>query len=138
MKPDRGMDWLNLLIAGMGSAYGAFIPVYLTAQAWTQTHIGLVLTISTVASMVSQVPAGLLIDALGPRRRTALFWAVLAMGIVPLVFVILPRNMPIVLALVLQAMARSLLGPAIAAISVALVGREGLGERFGRNGRYGS
>ena len=42
---DRGLDALNLLLAAMGTAYGAFIPVYLTAQAWTQTHIGLVLTV---------------------------------------------------------------------------------------------
>jgi MFS family permease len=138
MKPDRGMDWLNLLAAGMGSTYGAFIPVYLTGQAWTQTHIGFVLTVGTVVGMLSQVPAGLIVDAIGPRRRTVLFWAVLATGIAPLVFALLPRNLPILLAITLQAAAGSLLTPAIAAISLALVGRDGLGERVGRNGRYGS
>jgi MFS family permease len=138
MKADRGMDWLNLLVSGMGSAYGAFIPVYLTSQAWTQTSIGLVLTVGTVVSMLSQVPAGVIVDAVGPRRRTVLFWAICAMGIVPLVFVILPRGLPVMLAMILQAAAGSLLTPAIAAISLALVGREALGERVGRNGRYGS
>jgi MFS family permease len=132
------MDWLNMLVSGMGSAYGAFIPVYLTEQAWTQTHIGFVLTIGTVAGMASQVPAGLIVDAAGPRRRALLFWAVLATGLVPLVFAIFPRNLPVLLALVLQATAGSLLSPSIAAISLVLVGRDGLGERIGRNGRYGS
>jgi MFS family permease len=142
MKPaegvDRGMDFLNLLIAGAGSTYGAFIPVYLTGHAWTQTHIGVVLTVSTVVSMAAQVPAGLLIDALGPRRRTALYWAVVAMGIVPLILAAAPRSLPVLVALVAQAAAGSLLTPAIAATSLALVGREHLGDRVGRNSRYGS
>ena len=65
---DRGLDALNLLLAAMGTAYGAFIPVYLTAQAWTQTHIGLVLTVATVVSTLCQVPAGMLVDA-APQWR---------------------------------------------------------------------
>ncbi len=138
LKPDRGMDLLNLLLACMGSAYGAFIPVYLTGQAWTQTHIGVVLTVSTVVGMLSQVPAGLLVDAIGARRRTALYWAIAATGVVPLVFALWPRNLPILLAMGLQAAVGSVMSPAIAAISLALVGRDGLGERAGRNGRYGS
>jgi MFS family permease len=136
--PDRGMDWLTLLLAGGGSAYGAFIPVYLTSHAWTQTRIGLVLTVSTVIGMLCQVPAGLLVDAIGPRRRTALYWAIVAAGLVPMVFVLLPRGLPVLLAMAVQAAAGSVFTPAVAAISLALVGRDGLGERVGRNGRYGS
>ena len=136
--PDRGMDGLNLMLAGMGSAYGAFIPVYLTGQAWTQTRIGVVLTVSTVVSMLCQVPAGLLIDALGPRRRFALAAAIVAMGLVPLAFVVAPLNLPILVAMTVQAIAGSLLSPGVAAVSLGIAGREGLGVRFGRNARYGS
>ena len=138
MKPDKAMDWLNLLLAGMGSAYGAFIPVYLTGQAWTQTHIGVVLTVATVASMLCQVPAGLIVDRLGRHRRAILAGAVVAMAIVPLVFAVVPRNLPILLAMVLQSAAGSLLLPAIAATSLAIAGHAGLGERVGRNARFGS
>lgn len=138
MKSDRGMDWVNMLLSGMGAAYGAFIPVYLTSHAWTQTSIGLVLTVGTVVSMLCQVPAGVIVDAHSAHRRAVLYWATFALGIVPLVFVILPRGLPILLAMALQAAAASFLMPAIAAISLALVGREALGEQVGRNGRYGS
>ncbi|MSP00949.1 MAG: MFS transporter [Acetobacteraceae bacterium] len=138
MKPDRGMDGLNLLLAGMGSAYGAFVPVYLTSQAWTQTHIGVVLTISTVVGILSAVPAGLIVDAFGPWRRTILNCGIVATGIVPLVFAVFPRGLPILVAMVIQAAAGSFFGPIIASTSLGLVGREGLGERIGRNGRYGS
>ena len=110
----------------------------LTAHAWTQTRIGLVLTVSTVIGMLCQVPAGLLVDAIGPRRRAALYWAIVASGLVPMVFVLLPRGLPVLLAMAVQAAAGSVFTPAVAAISLGLVGRDGLGERVGRNGRYGS
>ncbi len=138
LEPDRGLDMLNLLLAGSGSAYGAFIPVYLASHAWTQTHIGMVLTVGTVVSMLCQVPAGMIVDALGSRRRRILAVAILASCVTPLLFAWLPRNLPILVAMVLQAMAGSLLTPAIAAISLAVTGRERFGERLGRNSRYGS
>ncbi len=135
---DRGLDLLNLLLAGSGSAYGAFIPVYLASQAWTQTHIGMVLTVGTVVSMLCQVPAGMIVDAMGSRRRRILALAILASCVTPLLFAWQPRNLPILIAMVLQAVAGSLLSPAIAAVSLAVTGREDFGERLGRNSRYGS
>jgi MFS family permease len=132
------MDWLNLLLAGAGSAYGAFIPVYLALHAWTQTRIGLVLTVTTVVGMLSQVPAGMIIDAAGQHRRTVLYWACCVSALTPLTFAILPRGLPVLLAMIVQGAAGSLFTPAVAAISLALVGRDALGERIGRNGRYGS
>ena len=136
--PDRGMDGLNLMLAGMGAAYGAFIPVYLTGQAWTQTRIGMVLTVSTVVSMLCQVPAGLLIDALARHRRALLAVAIVATGVVPLVFAVAPFNLPVLVAMTVQAIAGSLLSPGVSAVSLGIAGREGLGVRFGRNARYGS
>src|SRR5439155_13525015 len=47
-----------------------------------------------------------------------------------------PALLPIALAEVLHAFASSVLGPAIAALSLALVGHGAFGERLGRNARY--
>ena len=135
---DRGLDALNLLLAAMGTAYGAFIPVYLTAQAWTQTHIGLVLTVATVVSTLCQVPAGMLVDAAPQWRRRFLWMATGVIGLTPLVLAAMPRNLPVMLALALQAAAGALLSPAIASISLSVAGRAAFGERLGRNARYGS
>ncbi len=122
----------------MGTAYGAFIPVYLTGQAWTQTQIGLALTIGTVVSALCQVPAGMWVDAAGPLRRRALWLSIIIIGLTPLVFAALPRQLPVMLALGLQSAAGTLLSPTIAAVSLAVAGTAGLGERLGRNARYGS
>ena len=136
--PDRGLDALNLLSAAIGTAYGAFIPVYLTAHAWTQTRIGLVLTVATVVSVVSQLPAGMWVDAAGPKRRRLIVGAILIIGCTPLVLALLPIPLPVLLALGAQAAAGTLLSPAIAALSLARVGKQRLADRLGRNARYGS
>lgn len=136
--PDRGMDALNLLLAAMGSSFGAFIPVYLTAQQWTQLHIGTLLTIATVTGMLAQIPAGLIVDAFGRHRRLLMTVAIVATGAVPLVFAVMPRALPVHLAMVVQAAAGALFTPIIASLSLGLAGQDGLGERVGRNSRFGS
>ncbi len=135
---DRGLDALNLVAATMGTAYGAFIPVFLAGQAWTQTHIGLALTIATLVSTLCQVPAGLWVDHAGPKRRRALWASITIIGLTPLVLAALPRPLPVMLALALQSAAGTLLSPTIAAVSLAVAGSAGFGERLGRNARYGS
>jgi MFS family permease len=96
------------------------------------------LTIATVISVISQLPAGMWVDAAGPKRRPLIFGAVVIIGVTPLVLAELPRTLPVLLALGLQAAAGTLLSPAIAALSLARVGQDGLAERLGRNARYGS
>lgn len=136
--PDRGLDAVNLLLAASGSVYGTFIPVYLTSHAWSQARIGYMLAFNTIAAMICQVPAGLIIDLLGPRRRAALMLAVAAMGVTPLLIAVAPNTVSVAIALLLQSAASSVLTPAVAAISLSVCGREGFSARLGRNGRYGS
>ncbi len=137
-QSNRGLNWLNLLLAAMGGTYGAFIPVYLTAHAWTQTRIGVLLTVATVVSMLCQVPAGLVVDAFPRHRGRMMVAAVIAMGATPAILAAIPRLLPAMLAVAVQAAAGSLLSPAIAALSLAIAGRAALSERLGLNGRYGS
>lgn len=138
VPPDRGLDGLTLLLAASGSVYGTFIPVFLTLHRWTQAEIGFLLALNTVASMACQVPAGLLIDLLGARRRLALAGAVIGMGLVPLMIVLVPSWLSVTAAMLLQAAAGSLLTPAVSAISLAVAGEQRFSERLGRNSRYGS
>jgi MFS family permease len=67
----RGLDWLNFFVANVQTGFGPFIAVYLTENRWTTTEIGFALTIGTICSLVSQMPAGAVVDALEDKR-----WAV--------------------------------------------------------------
>ena len=67
----QGLDWLNFFVANVQTGFGPFIAVYLTENRWTTAEIGYALTIGTICSLVSQVPAGALVDGMRDKR-----WAV--------------------------------------------------------------
>jgi MFS family permease len=131
----RGLDWFNLFVANIQTGFGPFIAVYLAGQSWTQTSIGLALSVGTVAAMASQVPAGALVDAMPNKTRVAAF-SVLAFTACALMFAIYPIPLFVYLAEILHGVSSCTLGPATAAMSLVLAGRFGMGLRLGRNARY--
>ena len=131
----RGLDWFNLFVANIQTGFGPFIAVYLISQSWTQTSIGLALSIGTVAAMASQVPAGAVVDAIPNKTRVAAF-SVLAFTACALMFAIYPIPLFVYLAEILHGISSCTLGPAIAAMSLVITGRFGMGLRLGRNARY--
>lgn len=131
----RGLDWLNLFVANVQTGFGPFIAVYLTTAGWTQTAIGLALSVGTVAAMASQVPAGALVDAIRRKSRVAVF-SILAFTASALFFTIAPIPLFVYLAQVLHAFSSCTLGPAIVAMSRAVAGPAALGPRLGRNVRF--
>jgi MFS family permease len=131
----RGLDWFNMFVANIQTGFGPFIAVYLISQSWTQTSIGLALSIGTVASMVSQVPAGAVVDAISNKTRVAAF-SVLAFTACALMFAIYPIPLFVYLAEILHGISSCTLGPAIAAMSLVIAGRFGMSLRLGQNARY--
>jgi hypothetical protein len=47
MRSQRGLDWLNFLIADVETAFGPFVSVYLSQHGWAQGDIGTVITINS-------------------------------------------------------------------------------------------
>jgi MFS family permease len=131
----RGLDYFNLFVANVQTGFGPFIAVYLSGQSWTQTAIGVALSVGTVSSMASQVPAGALVDAIRNKTRVAAF-SVLVFTASALMFAIYPIPLFVYLAEVLHGISSCTLGPAIAAMSLALAGRFAMAVRLGRNARY--
>ncbi|MDB5371003.1 MAG: transporter [Roseomonas sp.] len=137
LRSGRALDWLNFFVANVQTGFGPFVAVYLTTQAWTDVEIGFALSIGTATMMLAQVPAGLLVDAT-PRKRLVAMLAMIAIALSAILLAALPGRLPVIGAEVLHGIASCVLTPAVAAISLALVGRARLGERLGRNARYAS
>jgi MFS family permease len=131
----RALDLLNFFLADAQTGFGPFVSVYLTARKWTQVDIGFVLTAGTVVSLVSQLPAGALVDAARSKRLVAAV-SLLCLAISALLLALLPRLLPVMVAQMLHGIASCMLTPVLAAISLRLVGHAALGERLGRNARY--
>jgi MFS family permease len=132
-----GLDWLNFFLAGMQSGFGPFVAVLLAVGGWSQENIGFVLTAGGFAGLLSQLPGGELLDATRSKRLLVALGAnVVALS--ALVIAFWPTLPVVFAALVLQGLTGGFLGPAIAAISLGLVGHAALAERLGRNQRFAS
>ena len=136
-RSPRALDLLNFFVADVQTGFGPFVAVYLTTHKWTQVQIGFALTLGTVVAMISQIPAGALVDAAHNKRIVA-SGALIAVIVAALLLAIQPTILPVMTAQVLHAFASCVLTPAIAAISLHLVGHAALGERLGRNARFAS
>jgi MFS family permease len=135
--PSAGLDWLNLFVANIQTGFGPFISVYLTTQGWTLTAIGFALSLGTITSMASQLPAGALVDAVRSKSRVAGF-SILVFTVSALLLAVEPMPLFVYLAEVLHGFSSCTLGPAIVAMSLAVAGETALGVRLGRNARYAS
>jgi predicted MFS family arabinose efflux permease len=133
----RGLDWFVFFLADVQTGFGPFIAVYLTTQKWTQAEIGFVLSIGGVVGLLGQMPGGAIVDAARSERVMAAF-AVATIGLVALSYAAWPILPVVLTAATLHAAASCVLGPAIAAISLGLVGPVAIGERLGRNARFAS
>jgi predicted MFS family arabinose efflux permease len=133
----RGLDWFIFFLADVQTGFGPFIAVYLTTQKWTQVSIGLVLSIGGLVALVGQMPGGAIVDVARSERLVAGL-AVATIGVSALGYAAWPIFPVVVAAATLHAAASCVLGPAIAAISLGLVGPLAIGERFGRNARFAS
>src|SRR5580698_5079004 len=133
----RGLDWFIFFVADVQTGFGPFVSVFLTGQRWTQFDIGLVLSAAGFVSLLGQMPGGAIVDAARSERFVAGV-AIITICISALTYAALPI-FPIVLAgSILHALASCVLGPAMVAISLGLVGHASIGERLGRNARFAS
>ncbi|MET0710333.1 MAG: MFS transporter [Tardiphaga sp.] len=133
----RGLDWFIFFLADVQTGFGPFIAVYLTTQKWTQVEIGFVLSIGGIVGLLGQMPGGAIVDAARSTKLVA-GAAVLTICFCALGYAAFPVFPIVVTAATLHAMASCVLGPAIAAVSLGLVGPLRIGERLGRNARFAS
>src|SRR5580704_15391840 len=132
-----GLDWFTFSVANVQTGFGPFISVYLTEQKWTQVSIGLVLTIGGLVALAAQIPGGALVDSVRSQRKAASVSLIL-ISISALAFALWPSFPAVLAASVLHSAASCVLGPAMVAISLGLVGHAAISERLGRNARFAS
>jgi len=131
----RGLDWMNFFVADVQTGFGTFVAFYLAHRAWPQSDIGLVLGIGGIAGVLSQVPGGALADAVEWKRGLAAL-SIVAIGAAALILAFLPNFFAVLAAEILHGATAGIITPAIAAISLGLVGRRAMSVRTGRNYRY--
>lgn len=133
----RALDWLNLLLAALLMGFGPFVGLHLAGEGWMPANVGLILTASGLAGLLTQIPAGELMDMVRSKRAlVGVGAAAVTSGI--LLLALRPDFSSVFAAAVMQGIAGSVIGPGIAAISLGLVGHDALAGRLGRNQQFAS
>ncbi|WP_258197790.1 MFS transporter [Pseudomonas viridiflava] len=127
------LDSLNFFLADVRDGLGPYLAIYLLAvHHWDPASIGVVMTIAGIAGLVTQAPAGALIDRTTYKRAIIAAAALL----VTLSCLVLPFTSSFTLVALTQALssvAASVFAPAIAAISLGITGPRAFTRRTGRN-----
>src|SRR5882757_16711 len=130
------LDWLNFLLGNVKDGLGPFLAIFLmSSQHWDSGSIGIVLTISGVATAVARGPFGALVDAVR-WKRTLIALGVLAVAIATVTMALIPTFWPVAIAQMFTGVADAIFPSAVAAISLGIVGRTMFTRRVGRNEAY--
>src|ERR1700751_193828 len=131
----RGLDWLNFFLADVQTGFGAFVAFYLAELGWSKAQVGLALAAGTIAALIAQIPGGALVDA-APWKRGLAGIGICMIGASALIFAGAPAYVLVFVARILNGVSGAIPTPAIAAISLGLVGRSAMSTRTGRNTRF--
>lgn len=128
-----GLDGLNFLMADVRDGVGPYLSVYLKgSQNWQSGDIGVAMAVSSIAAAVCQIPAGLAVDAITAKRLLiAISGIMVAVGC--LLITLVPSFPVIIGAQAVLGAASAIIPPALAALSLGIVGRKLLPSRISRN-----
>jgi MFS family permease len=133
----RGLDWLNFLLADVQTGVGPFLAIYLASYHWNAERVGLALTVGGIAGILTQAPAGALVDA-WRSKRTIIAVGLVTLAVGGLLIAWFPSFWPVMGAQVLIGGTSSVFMPAICAMSLGIVGRAAFDTRQGRNQAFNS
>lgn len=132
-RQEGGLDALNFFLADVRDGLGPYLAIYLlTVQKWDAASIGLVMSIGGIATILAQTPAGNFID-ITRYKRAAIVVAALLVTVCCLVLPIAPGFVPVAIAQSLAGVASSIFAPAIAAVTLGIMGPKAFTRRTGRN-----
>jgi MFS family permease len=133
----RGLDWLNFFLADVQTGVGPFLAIYLAGYAWNEERVGIALTVGGIAGILTQTPAGALVDRLH-SKRALITLGIVALAAGSLLIALLPTFWSVMSAQVLIGGMSSIFGPAICAVSLGIVGHHVFDTRQGRNQTFNS
>jgi len=136
-SPTGTLDALNFFLADVRDGLGPYFAIYLLvvrgpSYGWNEATVGLVLTIAGIVGLVSQTPAGGLIDRARNKPRIVVA-AALLVTLSSLSLPIVSGFTMVTITQSIAAAAGAIFAPAISAISLGLVGPKLFAKRVGRN-----
>ncbi|MGJ5095642.1 MFS transporter [Bradyrhizobium oligotrophicum] len=129
----RALDAANFFLADVRDGLGPYLAIYLlTEQKWDEASIGVVMSLATIAGIVAQTPAGALVDATRAKRLVMIVAAIIVTA-ASLLLPLMTSFWPVAISQSIANAAGVIFAPAIAAVSLGIVGAKAFTARVGRN-----
>jgi MFS family permease len=129
----RALDLSNFFLADVRDGLGPYLSIYLLlTHHWDQASIGFVMGIGGIAAIAAQTPVGALVDRTAAKRALIVAGA-LTVTAGTLAMPLYPRFAAIAVLQALTGIAGSVFAPALAAITLGVVGARRFSRRIGRN-----
>lgn len=133
----RALDGLNFFLADVRDGLGPYLAIYLLAvrgpeQGWNPATIGFVITLAGLIGLAAQTPVGAFIDR-SRHKRAVIIAAAVAVTLSCVVLPFITDFRAVAATQSLAAIAGTVFPPALAAITLGLVGPRAFSRRIGRN-----
>ncbi|NGM34929.1 MFS transporter [Methylobacterium sp. DB0501] len=133
----RGLHALNFTLADVRDGLGPYLAIYLIAvrgpdQGWNEATTGMIMTIAGIAGLIAQTPAGALIDR-SRHKRAIVIAAALAVTLSCLTLPFISNFYAVAATQSVAGIAGAIFPPALAAITLGVVGPKLFSKRIGRN-----
>jgi predicted MFS family arabinose efflux permease len=123
---------LNFFLADARDGMGPFLDAWLVTQGWTPFQLGLLATSGGIIGLLGGIPAGALVDATR-FKRSLIIVPVILTTLLAFACIVWPTKPVVFATQALTALAGLLIGPAMVAISLGLVGRKNFGQQVSHN-----
>jgi MFS family permease len=128
-----GLDALTFLMADVRDGVGPYLSVFLKGGLhWQSGEIGIAMAASSIAAAFCQIPAGLLVDSVRAKRLLVAISGLLV-GLGCLLVICVPNAAIVIGAQATLGAASAIIPPALAALSLGIVGRRLFPARASRN-----
>jgi MFS family permease len=129
----HALDLLAFSLADVRDGLSPYLSIYLLLNRhWDQASIGFVIAVGGIAGVVAQTPVGALVDKTTAKRALVIGGAV-AVAAGALAIPLLPGFYSISFLQAVTGIAGSIFNPALAAITLGIVGPRLFSRRIGRN-----
>ncbi|QJD78526.1 MFS transporter [Spirosoma rhododendri] len=129
----RALDAANFFLADVRDGLGPYLAIYLlTTQHWAPQDIGIAMSVMGIATVATQTPAGALVDRTRYKRLFSVV-ASLLIASAALLTISFPTYGIILGGQAAMGVAAAWFTPAVAAITLGIVGPKKLDGRVGRN-----
>jgi MFS family permease len=129
----HALDLLAFSLADVRDGLGPYLSIYLLlTHHWDQASIGFVMAVGGIAGVIAQTPVGALVDKTTAKRALVIGGAV-AVAACALAMPLLPGFYTISFLQAATGIAGSIFNPALAAITLGIVGPRLFSRRVGRN-----